>query len=233
MTRTSDDSLRQQLSGVDCVLWDLDGTLTDSIVDINASMNVVLAQYGLGSVCVDDARLMVGLGAGKLLERAFDHVGGREHYDADAAYASFVEHYRDHCCVHTALFDGVAEVLDALHQRGFKQAVCTNKPVQMARTIVQDLGLKPYFGSIIGGDSTTRRKPDAEPVMACLAELHSSPDKALMIGDSSADAGCAIAAGVPVVLVDWGYTSEALDTLGANVVLSDINELPGLLSSRV
>jgi len=218
---------------VECVLWDLDGTLTDSIADIWASINVVLTQCGLDSVGVDDARLMVGLGAGKLLERAFEHVGGREHYDADTAYASFIEHYRDNCCVETALFPGVKQVLDTLYQRGFKQGVCTNKPVQMAKTIVADLGVAAYFGSIVGGDSTERRKPDAQPLMACLSELRSTPDQALMIGDSPADAGCAIAAGVPVVIVDWGYTAEALDKLGADIILSDIGELPRLLSKAV
>lgn len=224
------DSLQQKLSVVDCVLWDLDGTLTDSIVDICASMNVVLSQYGLGSVGVDDARLMVGLGAGKLLERAFDHVGGRAQYDADPAYASFIEHYRDHCCVQTALFPGVAEVLETLHRRGYKQGVCTNKPVQMANTIVQELGLGKYFGSVVGGDSTQKRKPDAEPVLACLSELNSTARTALMVGDSPADAGCAIAAGVPVVLVDWGYTTEALETLGADTIVSDIGQLQRLLA---
>lgn len=232
MTSTNSGSSKQRLSAVDSVLWDLDGTLTDSIADICASINVVLSQHGLNSVGVDDARLMVGLGAGKLLDRAFEHVGGRDQYNADAAYAGFIEHYRDHCCVNTTLFSGVAEVLETLHQRGYKQGVCTNKPVQMAVTIVQQLGLAKYFGSIIGGDSTKRRKPDAEPLMACLSELQSSPDRALLIGDSAADAGCAIAAGVPVVLVDWGYTSQALDTLGAEAILSDIGDLPGLLAVR-
>ncbi len=230
---SSAESLKAKLSAVDCVLWDLDGTLTDSIVDICASMNVVLSQNGLDKVGVDDARLMVGLGAGKLLQRAFEHVGGLEQYDADKAYASFVEHYRDHCCINTTLFPGVREVLEALHQRGFRQGVCTNKPVQMANTIVADLGVDQYFGSVVGGDSTSRRKPDAEPVMACLAELQSVPGRALMVGDSPADAGCAIAAGVPAVLVDWGYTTEALDTLGAETVLSEISELPRLLSQAV
>lgn len=225
-------SLIQRLSAVDSVLWDLDGTLTDSIADICASMNVVLSKYGLDSVGINDARLMVGLGAGKLLERAFEHVGGRDQYDADAAYESFVDHYRDHCCVNTTLFPGVEEVLRTLHQRGFKQAVCTNKPVEMADTIVRQLGLAQYFGSVVGGDSTKLRKPHAEPVMACLSELQSIPGTALMIGDSAADAGSAIAAGVPVVLVDWGYTSEALDTLGAEVILSDIGKLPELLPAQ-
>jgi len=222
----------RRLSAVDSVLWDLDGTITDSIADICASMNVVLSQHGLDRVGIDDARLMVGLGAGKLLERAFGHVGGLQHYDADAAYASFVEHYRDNCCEKTVLFPGVAEVLETLHQRGYRQGVCTNKPVQMANIIVQKLGLANYFGSVVGGDSTARRKPDAEPLMACLSALQSTPAGALMIGDSPADAGCAIAAGVPVILVDWGYTSEVLDTLGAEVLLSDIGELPGLLPVR-
>jgi len=219
------DSMKQKLAAVNCVLWDLDGTLTDSIVDICASINSVLSQYGLSRIAVDDARLMVGLGAGKLLERAFNHVDGRELYDADAAYAKFVEHYSDHCCVQTSLFPGIAEVLDTLHQRGYKQGVCTNKPVQMANTIVTELGLQPYFGSVIGGDSTAKRKPDAEPVVACLSELGCATETALMVGDSPADAGCAIAAGVPVVLVDWGYTADTLDTLGAEAIVSDIAQL--------
>lgn len=225
----SNDAVRQRWSEVGCVLWDLDGTLTDSIVDICASINVVLSKRGLDNITVDDARLMVGLGAGKLLERAFKHVGGAEQYNADAAYQGFIEHYRDHCCVETSLFAGVAEVLDVLHQRGYLQGVCTNKPLEMANTIVAELGLAQYFGVVIGGDSTKLRKPDAEPIVACLEALQVRPESALMIGDSAADAGSAIAAGVPVALVDWGYTSEDLEALGADIILSDISELPGLL----
>jgi len=211
------------------VLWDLDGTLTDSIADISASMNFVLQQSELNAVSVDDARLMVGLGAGKLLERAFKHVGGEADYNADTAYATFIEHYQDHCCVQTRLYPGVKNVVESLHQRGYLQGVCTNKPAQMANTIVAKLGLADYFGSVVGGDSTRYRKPHAEPILACLSELQSAPDAAIMIGDSPADAGCAIAACVPVVLVDWGYTAESLDTLGADLIVSDIDELLAVL----
>lgn len=221
-----------RLAAVNCVLWDLDGTLTDSIADICASLNVVLEQSGLPAVSVDEARTMVGLGAGKLLQRAFKHVGGEAQYDAEPAYARFIEHYRDNCCVHTTLFDGVREVLGTLHQRGFQQGVCTNKPEQMANKIIADLGLGDYFGVVVGGDSTSRRKPDAEPVQACLTALQVPAPSALMIGDSPADAGCAIAAGIPVILVDWGYTDAALDELGAERVLSDIKALPDLLSQQ-
>jgi phosphoglycolate phosphatase len=221
-----------RLDAVNCVLWDLDGTLTDSIADICASLNVVLEQSGLSAVSVDEARTMVGLGAGKLLQRAFTHVGGEAQYDAEPAYASFIAHYRDNCCVHTTLFNGVRDVLDTLHQRGFRQGVCTNKPEQMASKIIADLGLGDYFGVVVGGDSTSRRKPDAEPVQACLNVLQVSTHSAVMIGDSPADAGCAIAAGIPVILVDWGYTDAALDELGAEQVLSDIAVLPGILPAQ-
>ena len=147
---SSHNTLSNRIAAANCVLWDLDGTLTDSITDICASMNVVLEQNGLNKVNVDEARLMVGLGAGKLLERAFKHVGGQAVYDADAAYASFIAHYQDHCCEKTRLFPGVETVVAKIHQRGYKQGVCTNKPVQMANTIVSQLGLDRYFGSVVG-----------------------------------------------------------------------------------
>ena len=230
---SSHNTLSNRLADVNCVLWDLDGTLTDSIADICTSMNVVLEQSGLNVVTVEEARLMVGLGAGKLLERAFRHVGGEAAYDADTAYASFIAHYRDHCCINTRLYPGVETVVSKLNQYGYRQAVCTNKPVQMANTIVTELGLADYFGSVVGGDSTEHRKPHAEPILACVSQLQSTPDKAIMIGDSPADAGCAIAAGVPVVLVDWGYSADALDALGADLVISNIDELLTLLPAPV
>ena len=107
--------------------------------------------------------------------------------------------------------------------------MCTNKPEAVTRQIVDALGVAQYFGAIVGGDSTTGRKPDPTPLRACLDRLGVSPGLAVMVGDSSADVGAARAAGVYVVLVPDGYTDEPPENLGADLVVAAVAEVPSRL----
>lgn len=214
------------------VIWDLDGTIADSIADISTSLNHVLESYQLPSIEQDDARVMVGGGAGKLLERAFSSVGGQSHYDADAAYKRFSDHYGDHCCVKTSLYSGIVDALNELSDRGFQHGVCTNKPEAIARSILQQLSVGHYFKSVVGGDSTPHRKPHAAPLQFCLAELGVQSRQCIMVGDSAADIGVARALDMPVAVFPWGYTAAPAASLGADYLVKDAASLLALFGNK-
>lgn len=211
------------------LVWDLDGTLVDSVIDITGSVNQVLKSYQLPQLSVDDVRQMIGNGASKLLQRAFIKVDGLELYDSDESYSRFLVHYANHCCENTVLYSGIADVLATFSALGCKQGVCTNKPVAMARDIISHLQLSDTFGAIVGGDSTAHRKPHAEPLRSCLEIMGVDSSAALMIGDSAADVGVARSAGIPVVLLPWGYTPDGIDSLGADYIARDAEALKDLL----
>ncbi len=211
------------------LIWDLDGTLVDSVVDIAGSVNQVLKSYQLAQLSVDDVRLMIGNGASKLLQRAFAKVNGHESYDSDESYSRFLTHYTNHCCKNTGLYPGISDVLAAFSALGCRQGVCTNKPVAMAKDIISHLQLIETFGAVVGGDSTPHRKPHAEPLRHCLDLLGVDSSAALMIGDSAADVGVARAVGIPVLLVPWGYTPNGIDSLGADYIARDADELKSVL----
>lgn len=214
---------------INTLIWDLDGTLVDSVIDIAGSVNHVLQSYQLPVLPVDNVRQMIGNGASKLLQRAFASVDGLDFYGDDQAYDRFLDHYADHCCENTILYPGMAAMLSVFAELGCRQGVCTNKPQAMAKSIISHLQLTDTFGAIVGGDSTPHRKPHAEPLLHCLEILGAEASDSLMIGDSAADVGVARSAEIPVVVLPWGYTPNGVEDLGADYIAHDAQALKQLL----
>ncbi len=212
------------------IVWDLDGTLVDSAPDLAAALNSVLAKRGFFSLPVDQVRKMIGNGVPKLVERGFNAVGVRpEPAQLDALVALFVQEYKTCVIDNTRPYPGIVEALQEIHGMNIPMGVCTNKPAAFTRQILEGLSLSGYFSSVIGGDSTGARKPDPEPVLACLRGLAALPATALMIGDSVHDVQAARAAGVLIGVVPWGYRSAPVEELGADFVLYDATRLAGLM----
>ena len=210
------------------VVWDLDGTLVESAPDLANALNRLLAEHALPQHTVDEVRLMIGAGVPTLLERGFRKAGSPlTESERDALAPRFMEIYLACATDHTYLVPGARYVLDRLHRAGMPQGLCTNKPEGVTRDILDALGIAHYFGSVIGGDSTSGRKPDPTPLLACLDELGVTPEVAVMVGDSAADTGAARAAGVFAIVVPDGYTGEAPEDLGADRVVGSIAEVPG------
>lgn len=219
------------LHKIDTLIWDLDGTLADSVADLTVSVNHVLSTYQLVQLSVAQVRAMIGNGASKLLQRAFAAAGGLNVYDSDEAYQHFLSHYADNCCNETVLYPGMSSVLSDCCSAGYKQGICTNKPEKMARDIVEYLSIAPLLEAVVGGDTTDHHKPHPEPMLRCLDLLGAEASGALMIGDSAADVNAARSVNIPIVLLPWGYTSDGVQGLGADYIAEDAAALWQILTN--
>jgi phosphoglycolate phosphatase len=212
------------------IVWDLDGTLVDSAPDLASALNTVLDKRGFFTLSLNEVREMIGNGVPKLVERGFNAVGVRpDQAQLDELIAMFVKEYKACATDSTRPYPGVVEALQAIHAMNVPMGVCTNKPEAFTRQILEGLGLAKYFSNVVGGDTTRTRKPDPQPVLACLHGLVSEPASSLMIGDSVHDVHAAQAAGVVVGVVPWGYRSAPVEELGADFVIHDLAALPGLI----
>lgn len=215
---------QQRIAAAPVAVFDLDGTLIDTAPDLMASLNGVLAGVDLPAVTLADTRGIVGQGARAMIVRALEQLGEPDgKHDIDALFSAFLDHYERHIAVHSRPFPGLIDALDALTERGFALAVCTNKLEHLARQLLDELEMSDRFASIIGGGATERAKPAADPLL--LAIERAGGGRAVMVGDSIADAGAARAAGVPCILVDFGYTDRPAHSLGADLVISHFDAL--------
>jgi phosphoglycolate phosphatase len=212
------------------LVWDLDGTLVDSAPDLATALNAVLDMRGFFTLPLDQVRTMIGNGVPKLVERGFNAVGIRpDEAQLDHLVEMFKLEYATCATDNTRPYPGIVEVLQEIHGMNIPMGVCTNKPEAFTRQILEGLGLAGYFSSVVGGDTTPARKPDPEPVLACLRGLVAEPASSLMIGDSIHDVHAAHAAGMPIGVVPWGYRSAPVEKLGGDFILNDVAALPGLL----
>ncbi len=208
------------------IVFDLDGTLVDSVPDLAAALNRLFATRGLAPLADAEVAPMVGDGVPKLLERAFAARGLA--CDA-AALAAYNEDYAGRASELTRVFPEVAETLPLLAAAGWRLAVCTNKPLAPARALLDALGLGGYFAAIGAGDSFPVRKPDPAHLAATLAAAGGSPAAALMVGDHRNDLAAAAGLGVPAVFAAWGYGRPEWAT-GAAAVATHFGALPELAS---
>lgn len=205
-------------------VFDLDGTLVDTAPDLMASLNGVLASIELPPVTLADTKGIVGQGARAMIERGLRQLGEPDgKHDLDVLLETFIAHYEQHIAVHSRPYPGLIEALDVLTGRGFALAVCTNKMERLARRLLDELALTERFAAIVGGDTAARPKPAPDPVLLAIEMSGDGP--AVMVGDSIADASSARAAGVPCILVGFGYTDRPAETLGADRVIDHFDRL--------
>jgi len=184
------------------VVFDLDGTLVDSRLDLATAVNATRERLGLAALQVDAIAAMVGEGARTLLRRALpDSIYGAAF---DEALSLFLDLYFDRCLDATLAYPGIPELLAELSPR-FPLAVLTNKPERHSRRILEGLGLARHFRELIGGDTLPVRKPDPAGLLRLATRWRTNPDQLLLIGDSVVDVETARAAGTPLALVTWGF----------------------------
>ena len=227
----------------EAVLFDLDGTLVDSVEDIFVATNALLAELSLPQRTRDEVATWVGNGARMLVERAmsgrFEGFAGapdarERHAAADAAMPRFRAIYHEICVDHTAPLAGSREALSAAHARGLGVAIVTNKPLAPTERIVDALGWRTFVSVVIGGDSLSVRKPDPAPLSEALRRLGAA--HGWMVGDSANDVGAARAASMPSLVVRGGYNHgmpvESLDP-APEVILDSLEPFPELLAARL
>ncbi len=188
---------------VDAIIFDLDGTLVDSLPDITAAANYTLQQLHLPPVQREQVRQMIGDGIRKLLERAIAVHHPPTVEEVERAFRIYIAYYEEHCTDTSYVYPGVPELLEQLPTR--RLAVLSNKGEHFTRKILTEFGLAPYFQLILGGDSLPVKKPHPGGIEFVLNTFGVTPDRAMMVGDSTHDLEAGKAAGVITVAALYGY----------------------------
>lgn len=212
------------------VIFDLDGTLIDSAPDLTAALNRVLADHGRGPLSLAQVQKMVGEGMPILVERAFAEVGMVvSEAELAAETARYRALYEANSTVHTRPYPGAVDILEVLRAQDMALGLCTNKPHHAALTVLERLGLAAYFDGVRGGDVVAHRKPDGRHLLEVIEAIGADRENAVYVGDSETDLAAARDAGVPAILVDFGYSRTPVAELGADAVISDFAELQAAL----
>jgi phosphoglycolate phosphatase len=210
------------------LIFDLDGTLVDSASDLRAALNHMLRERGRPSLSLPQVRRMIGDGAPALVARALAASGG-DAADAAGALSRFIELYEADAVRLSRPYPAVPETLAALRRRGYRTAICTNKPQHATLMVLEGLALLPLFDGIAGGDRFPVRKPDPGHLLGLIGALGARAEAAAMIGDSENDAAAARSAGIPLVLMRYGYARADPASLGADALLDHFADLPAAL----
>jgi len=211
------------------LLFDLDGTLIDSAPDLVETLNTILMRHGRTTLPIEAVKKLVGDGARALLERGFKETGAPAE-DLDALFDEFIDIYVPNCAVHSRPFDGVIETLDGFADAGYRMGVCTNKPQAPSETMLRELGLMPYFETVVGGDYFPVRKPDPQHLLGALELMEAPGHPAIMVGDSYNDVASARNAEMPVILVTFGYTTTPVEELGGDILVDRFSDIPAAVT---
>jgi phosphoglycolate phosphatase len=211
----------KQKSNFDVIIFDLDGTLIDSRIDLANSVNYARLQFGMSLLPNELIYSYVGDGAAMLIRRAF----GREPAETELKQALeiFLAHYKLHLLDNTVLYPGVPEALEGL--ASVKLAVLTNKPVNPSNMILQGLGVKEKFTVVYGGNSFEQKKPDPVGVLKILENTGVLKERALMVGDSRIDVETGANAQIVTCGVTYGLASDSLAQANPDFLIDDLRNL--------
>jgi phosphoglycolate phosphatase len=212
------------------LIFDLDGTLIDSKLDLVHSVNAARALMDLSPISEDVVASYVGNGAPVLIRRAL----GPSASEADVQHALqyFLKYYREHMLDHTRLYPGVKEALDRLLESRIKMAVLTNKPVRFSRSLVEGLGLRGHFFQIYGGNSFEQKKPHPIGVRKLLEESGVARDRTMMVGDSGVDIRTARNAEVKACGVTYGFQPEGFLEDPPDILVDNMSQLADYVLER-
>jgi phosphoglycolate phosphatase len=217
--------INKRFANVRVLIFDLDGTLIDSKLDLAHSVNAMLEHMGRAPLAHETVYSYVGNGAPMLVRRALGD--GATHAECEMGLAHFLAYYREHMLDNTVTYPGVREGLDEL--KGKAMAVLTNKPVRFSEEILKGLGLSRYFQFVYGGNSFERKKPDPLGVEVLLRDFAAPPVDAMMVGDSDVDVRTARNSGIWACGVTYGLGAESLRAHPPDILLDSLAELPARL----
>ncbi|AHB50231.1 hypothetical protein W911_11730 [Hyphomicrobium nitrativorans NL23] len=210
------------------VVFDLDGTLVDTVADIAAALDLALAPYGCKATSSEEAAAMMGDGLSGFFWKAM--VAKRLDLPADDAalvYQQFLAAYRRTPVSGSRTYPGIRDLLEEIRDCGAHTAVCTNKVEDIAMEILTRLDLVGLFDAIVGHVGDRPKKPDPLTLIEAIGSAGGRRERAIMIGDTGADVGAAIAAGIPAILVSYGYSHVSTRALQTYVHVDSVDELRG------
>ncbi len=213
------------------IIWDLDGTLMDTLQDLFLAVNYALKQYNMPERTLDEVRQFVGNGVRRLIVLSVPE--GEANPSFENVFSTFKEYYVLHCQEHTHLYPGIKDTLVWLKKNNYKMAVVSNK-LQTGVTELYETYFKDTMEMAIGERSEVRRKPQPDMVNLALQQLGVMPTEAIYVGDSEVDIATARNAGLPCVSVLWGFRDkETLKRNGATTFVSTPQDIISLLCSRI
>jgi phosphoglycolate phosphatase len=197
-----------QLVQCRAALFDLDGTLADTAPDLVAAVNKMRRDRGLALLPVEQLRPLASAGARGLIGGAFGI--GPDHREFAPMREEFLANYEADLCIETALFPGIAELLDALDSRGIRWGIVTNKVGRLTMPLVEQLGLAARAGCVVSGDTTPHSKPHPAPLLHAAEALALPPGQIVYVGDDLRDVQAGFAAGMATVAAAYGYCGTDL-----------------------
>lgn len=218
------------MSKYDTVIFDLDGTLLNTLDDLCDSTNFALSEHGYQRRTISEVRSFVGNGIGMLIARALPN--GKSNDDYDKVLNTFKKHYSENCNNKTCLYDGIGELIQTLKINGYKLAVVSNKVDSAVKALCEK-----YFSDTIkvaiGETDNIRRKPAPDEVFEALAILDSQKTSTVYIGDSEVDIETAANAGIDCISVSWGFRdADLLREAGASVIIDTPNRVYDHISKK-
>lgn len=212
-------------------IFDLDGTLVDTAPDFKNSINYMLNELNESEVSLKEIRNWVGYGARELIRRTVvDKNIPHDEKRIEEMLKIFLLHYTHNIDDDSVLFNNVRNVLEFLKNNGIKLAVCTNKMERLSNILLEKLNVLHMFDYLVGGDSLSKSKPDPFPLLNICEKLNTEISDSIMIGDSVTDLNAGKGAGMPVVLVSYGYTDNKDIYNEADLVINDFSQLKELVN---
>src|SRR5258707_10895306 len=215
-------------SSMRMLIFDLDGTLIDSKLDLIRSVNAMLLEMGRERLHEDTISGYIGHGAPQLVSRALGN--NAPEAERERALKFFLAHYEEHKLDSTCAYPGVPEALEQL--AALPMAILTNKPERVSKRILEGLGLAKYFRSVYGGNSFETKKPDPLGALTILRGLGAAPAEAMLIGDSEVDVQTARNAGTFAAAVNYGFGTHDRAAHPADIYLNSLSDLVPLLGNR-
>ncbi|EFL90424.1 HAD family hydrolase [Ahrensia sp. R2A130] len=213
------------------IIFDLDGTLVASHLDLIPALNAATATFDLPPVPMEAVGHIVGQGAKAMLAKAFEyHDRPIPDGKANLLFERFLTHYEAHIADGTEFYPNCIAALEGLSNAGFTLAVCTNKDERLAKKLLNILDGEDRFALIVGGDTYPVKKPDPKHLTNLAEELGFTASQCIMVGDSINDIAAAKAASIPSIAVTFGYSDCPISELGASMMIDDFAELAGAVT---
>lgn len=209
------------------VIFDLDGTLVDSSIDICNAINYAIAPYGVDPVTVSETKTLVGEGISRLMDKVAAK-SEKEKISGSELVEKFLWHYSGHLVDNSPVYPGVRETFHKLDN--YKKIVVSNKSEDLSIKTLEAIGLAGYLDMIVGSDTTPERKPSAVPIQYALSKLGIKPEEAVIIGDSNFDIQAGKAAGIRTIAVTYGFRQREV-LKDADFIVDSMPELMDILKT--